>query len=145
MIRRATLEDAEPISTLFARAKDEMTYIPRIPDDVRPKLGGMYIARYEVWVREEDGRTVAFIGLGDDDMLEHIYVDPEFQSRGIGGELLAHAKRLRPDRLQLWVFQKNVGARRFYEREGFRLVKLTGGADNMEREPDALYEWTSDS
>jgi ribosomal protein S18 acetylase RimI-like enzyme len=46
-----------------------------------------------------------------------------------------------PDGLQLWVFQKNVGARRFYERHGFRLVELTDGAGNEENEPDARYEW----
>jgi len=40
------------------------------------------------------------------------------------------------------VFQKNTGAIRFYERHGFRLVKLTDGADNVEREPDALYYWS---
>ena len=40
------------------------------------------------------------------------------------------------------MFQKNDGARRLYERNGFRLVKLTDGADNMEREPDALYRWS---
>ena len=28
-------------------------------------------------------------------------------------------KELRPGRLRLWVFQRNVGARRFYERQGF--------------------------
>jgi hypothetical protein len=39
------------------------------------------------------------------------------------------------------VFQRNEDARRFYERRGFRLVRLTDGADNMEREPDALYAW----
>ncbi len=41
----------------------------------------------------------------------------------------------------LWVFQTNTGAIRFYERHGFELVKLTDGAENMEREPDALYRW----
>jgi len=55
--------------------------------------------------------------------------------------MLDEAKRLRPAFLQLWVFQLNEGARRFYERHGFRLVKLTDGAGNMERTPDALYEW----
>ena len=50
-------------------------------------------------------------------------------------------KRLRPERLELWVFQKNEAARRFYERRGFHLVRLSDGARNMEQEPDALYEW----
>ena len=64
-------------------------------------------------------------------------------SRGVGSSLLGRAKELRPQGLYLWVFQKNTGAIRFYERHGFRLVKLTDGAENMEREPDARYEWTS--
>ena len=41
----------------------------------------------------------------------------------------------------LWVFQRNEGARRFYERHGLRLAALTDGAGNEEREPDARYEW----
>ena len=43
--------------------------------------------------------------------------------------------------MRLWTFQRNQRARRFYERRGFRLVLLTDGADNEEKEPDALYEW----
>jgi putative acetyltransferase len=39
------------------------------------------------------------------------------------------------------VFQRNEAARRFYGRHGFHLVRLTDGAQNMEQEPDALYEW----
>ena len=58
----------------------------------------------------------------------------------MGSALLEKAKELRPDELYLWVFQKNP-ARRLYERSGFELVKLTDGAENMEREPDALYRW----
>ena len=73
-------------------------------------------------------------------MLEKLYVEPAEQNRGIGSALLDKAKELRPDELYLWVFQKNP-ARRLYERHGFELVKLTDGADNMEREPDALYRW----
>jgi ribosomal protein S18 acetylase RimI-like enzyme len=39
------------------------------------------------------------------------------------------------------VFQKNTGARRFYERYGFTLAELTDGLDTEEHEPDARYEW----
>jgi GNAT superfamily N-acetyltransferase len=74
-------------------------------------------------------------------VLERLYVEPDVQGQGIGTALLEQAKALRPGGLVLWVFQKNTGARRFYERHGFRLVKLTDGAENMEREPDALYQW----
>jgi ribosomal protein S18 acetylase RimI-like enzyme len=74
-------------------------------------------------------------------MLDHIYVHPDAQGRGIGTQLLERAMAQRPDGLRLWVFQKNGEARCFYERHGFHLVKLTDGAENMESEPDALYEW----
>lgn len=44
------------------------------------------------------------------------------------------------DTLRLWTFGKNVKARAFYERHGFRLIRTTNGSGNEEREPDALYE-----
>jgi ribosomal protein S18 acetylase RimI-like enzyme len=43
------------------------------------------------------------------------------------------------------VFQRNEGARRFYERRGFRLVGQRDGSENEEREPDAVYEWRAES
>ena len=100
----------------------------------------------EVWLAEENGRPLGFLAIRRSDqnrgeVLEKLYVDPEAQNRGVGTALLDQAKAMRPDGFVLWVFQENEGARRFYERHGFRLVELTDGADNMEREPDALYEW----
>ena len=117
-----------------------MAYLPRIPDDVRPRLGGLILERAEVSVADEAGQVLGFAGVSGGE-LTHLYTDPDAQNRGVGSALLAHAKSLRPDGLELWVFQRNEGARRFYERHGFRLVRLTDGAENMEREPDALYEW----
>ena len=140
MIRRATPDDAAAISDVFVRARDEMAYLPRIAAEVRPRLGGWFLERAELWVAEEDGRVVAFAGLEGSE-LSHLYVDPGAQGRGVGSALLDRAKSLRPEGIELWVFQKNDGARRFYERHGFRLVRLTDGAENMEREPDARYEW----
>ena len=141
MIRRATSADAAAVSRVFVRARDEMSYLPRIADEHRPLLGGWFIDRDEIWVAEQ-GEIVGFFGLNGDE-LSHIYVDPGRQGRGIGTEMLERAKALRPQRLELWVFQKNEGARRFYERHGFRLAELTDGSGNMENEPDARYVWTS--
>jgi len=139
-IRCATDADAPAIGAVFVRARDEMTYLPRIPDEDRPLLGDWFLERAELWVAEADGRVVGFVGIADDE-LAHLYTDPPFQNRGVGSALLEHARTLRPGGLHLWVFQENDRARRFYERSGFRLDRLTDGGENMEREPDARYVW----
>jgi putative acetyltransferase len=140
VIRRGSEADGDAIGRIFVRARDEMTYLPRIPDADRPRIGGWIAARHQVWTVEDRGRVVGFAGVSPG-WLDHLYVDPEFQGRGLGSMLLDHVKGLEPRVVSLWVFQKNAGARRFYERHDFRLEKLTDGSGNMEREPDALYVW----
>jgi ribosomal protein S18 acetylase RimI-like enzyme len=142
MIRRATTADAVQVSRVFVAARDKMAYLPRIDEKHRLLLGGWFIDRGPIWLADEDGAVVGFSGVKDGE-LTHLYVDPEAQNRGVGTALLAHAKTVSPERLELWVFQRNEGARRFYERHGFRLVQLTDGSGNMENEPDARYAWTS--
>jgi ribosomal protein S18 acetylase RimI-like enzyme len=61
----------------------------------------------------------------------------------LGALLLAAAKKESPRSLRLHVFQRNLSARRFYERRGFRLVELRDGSSNEEGEPDAVYECVS--
>jgi GNAT superfamily N-acetyltransferase len=145
-VRPAREEEIEALTLLFIRARNEMDYLPRVPDDAAVPIAARIREHEEIWVAEEDGRLVGFLGieasrnLAGAPVLEKLYVEPMDQNRGVGSALLDKAKELRPDELYLWVFQKNP-ARRLYERHGFRLVKLTDGAENMEREPDALYRW----
>jgi len=140
VLRQGSQADAAFVGEIFIRARDQMTYLPRIPEADRPKLGGWITAEHEMWVIEVEARIVAFAGTSTG-WLDHLYVDPGSQGAGFGSRLLEHIKGLQPDGLQLWVFQENAGARRFYERNGFRLEKLTDGSGNMEHRPDALYRW----
>jgi ribosomal protein S18 acetylase RimI-like enzyme len=147
VLRRATLDDAEVLArTLRSAMRSAMPSLPELhtPDEDIWFLSEIVLQNEEVWVAEEDGLVVGFTALGARDgvdFLQHIYVGPEHQGRGIGSELLARAKERRPAGFRLWVFQSNEGARRFYERHGLRLVEVTDGAGNEEKEPDALYEW----
>ena len=70
----------------------------------------------------------------DGDNLDHLYVPPGWQRRGIGLSLLTKAEALSPQRLELWTFQRNANARAFYEAYGFRAVAYTDGR-NEENEP----------
>lgn len=144
-IRPAREEEVEGLTELFIRARNEMEYLPRVPAEAAVPIAASIRNHEEVWVAEEDGRLLGFLGIEHSTnlgapVLERLYVEPAEQNRGVGSALLDKAKELRPDELYLWVFQKNP-ARRLYERNGFALVQLTDGGDNMEREPDALYRW----
>ncbi|ANL67299.1 GCN5-related N-acetyltransferase protein [Rhizobium phaseoli] len=84
-------------------------------------------------------KLVGVIAYGGE-WIEQLYVLPDFQGMGIGSLLLGCAKG-EMDELRLWTFQRNRGARAFYERHGFSAEEETGGVDNEEKEPDMLYHW----
>ena len=51
-------------------------------------------------------------------------------------------RRPRHEHLELWVFQRNLGAIAFYEAHGFAIVASTDGAGNEEHEPDHRMAWS---
>jgi putative acetyltransferase len=102
----------------------------------------------EVWVaprQDANEAPLGFIAIRFTDSeltwVDHLYADPDFYGQQIGSRLLGKGKALSPW-LQLWTFQRNMRACTFYEKHGFKLVRLTDGCGNEEKEPDALYEWT---
>jgi GNAT superfamily N-acetyltransferase len=142
-IRAATPSDSDAVAAIFLGAhRTSMRYLPESHSDeeVVAWFTGTVLAEEEVFAAEAGGAIVGFLALLGE-VLEHLYVRPDVQRRGVGSALLAHAKELRPDGFRLWVFQRNAPARRFYEARGLRLVELTDGSANEEHEPDALYEW----
>jgi GNAT superfamily N-acetyltransferase len=122
-------------------------------DHALPWLTGLHTPDEDRWFYRErvftgcqvhgafEGGALAAIIAFRSDWIDQLYVLPEVQGRGAGSELLQVAKRAF-DSLQLWTFQRNPGARRFYEARGFALVEETDGARNEEKEPDARYLWT---
>ena len=73
----------------------------------------------EVYVYAYDTEIQGFIGINDE-YVEGIFVSGEMQSQGIGKILLNYAKDKR-NKLFLNVYQKNVRAISFYQREGFEI------------------------
>ena len=134
--------DTQAVGDVFLAALAGMTYLPELytEEETRTFIRDVLLPNNEVWVAEDDGRVIGFVGLGED-VVRHLWVHPDQQNRGAGTALLALAKERRPSGLQLRVFQQNVGARRLYERHGFTLVGLGDGSGNEEGEPEAFYEW----
>ena len=144
-IRPADASDAAAVADLFIRSRHHaVPDIPplAVPDDrVREYIIGVVRQGREVWLAEaETGAAVGFMLL-EGDWIEQLYVDPAWTGRGIGTELVEVAKRRRPGGLQLWTFQSNRRAHRFYERHGFVAEERTDGSNNQERSPDVRYVW----
>ena len=99
----------------------------------------MVLSERETWVIEHDDTVVALLVL-EPGRIDQLYVDPDFTGRGLGSCLLAVAKAASPVGLDLWTFQANTRARRFYERHGFAAVAMTEG-ENEEGAPDVRYRW----
>jgi GNAT superfamily N-acetyltransferase len=122
-------------------------------DRALPWLVGLHTADEDRWFyRERVFKTCQVWGVSEraelkgiiafrEDWIDQLYVLPEAHGRGIGGALLRVAKSVFGS-LQLWTFQRNDKARRFYQARGFQLISETDGAENEEKEPAALYRWT---
>ena len=93
----------------------------------------------EVYVYEDDKMIQGFIGINDE-YIEGIFVSDEMQSRGIGKILLDYIKD-KKDRLQLKVYQKNVRAMSFYQREGFTIQSES--MDKFTGEKEYVMNWES--
>ena len=143
--RTAGIGDSAAAARLHrATVRACLPYLPELhsPAEDRAFFSDHLFARCTVWLAEhrDDGAMVGYIAFRPG-WVEHLFVAPSHQAQGIGGALLDRAKAAN-DRLELWVFQRNRAAIRFYETRGFRHVRSTDGSGNEEREPDALYAWT---
>ena len=142
-LRRARLDDMAALSRLHRKTVHEsLNYLPELhsaEEDLAFFEGQLY-PHNEIWIVEEDGAVLGYAAHSPG-WLNHLYVHPDHQGRGVGDVLVRRVKA-DDDHLQLWSFQKNDRARSFYERRGFVLEQLTDGEHNEEHEPDALYVWT---
>ncbi|AIR97810.1 GNAT family N-acetyltransferase [Streptomyces glaucescens] len=143
VIRRAAAADARPAADVWLRS-----FAAALPgvvrahsdDEVRDWFRRVVVPRHETWVAEAaDGLTGVMVLAGAE--LSQLYLDPGWRGRGLGDRFVALAKERRPEGLELWTFQVNGPARRFYERHGFVAAEWTDGSGNEEREPDVRYVW----
>jgi ribosomal protein S18 acetylase RimI-like enzyme len=141
-IRSVAAGDSAEVADVYIAALTGMTYLSRVYSEAenRAFVENVLLRYNEVWVAEEAGTVIGFVGFGESS-LRHLWVKPGDQNQGIGTALLEVAKKRSPDGLKLSVFQQNHGARRFYERHGFTLAELRDGTQNIEGEADAIYEW----
>ena len=140
MIRKLQNGDINRVTDLWLKTNLEAhNFIPE------PYWTGNYEAvkkmlpQAEVYVYEENKIIQGFVGV-QEEYIEGIFVSDEMQSRGIGKMLLDYIKD-KKDRLQLKVYQKNVRAMSFYQREGFTIQSES--MDEFTGEKEYVMNWES--
>jgi len=144
LLRKLELPDMDAAAAVHRAAFDQV--LPWLtglhtPEEDLQFFRERLFANCELWGAEDHTGLVGIIAFREG-WIDQLYVLPRAQRRGIGTALLDIA-RSKLARLELWTFQRNAQARRFYEARGFVLVEETDGSRNEEREPDARYLWSS--
>ena len=140
--------EGQSVAEVLLQARDVKE--PDIPNlvhsdnEVRGWVATVLMDQCEVWVAVVDSEIVGMMALRED-WIEQMYVAPGHTSRGIGARLIATAQDRRPAGLQLWTFEANRRAQRFYERHGFVAVERSDGSRNEAGAPDVRYRWTESS
>ncbi len=143
MIRPATENDAAVIAAFYCDIRRDIVPVIHPEHEVAEWIRTAMIPRRSSWVWEEGGEVVGWLDVHDG-WVNQLQCARGVTGKGIGKRLLDFAKERSPEGLRLWAFQVNVGARRFYAREGFVEEYLGDGTDNEEGEPDVRMVWSGD-
>lgn len=145
ILRPAVACDAQAIAIVHRTAmRVSLSFLPQLhtaSEDLE-FFSHRFLPANEVWVAEVEGVIVGYVGFNAA-WINHLYVLPDHQGQGIGPALLDKALADARPR-QLWTFQANARARKFYEDRGFVAVEFTQGQGNEEKTPDVRYLWRPD-
>jgi putative acetyltransferase len=141
-LRHACARDADEIANVYSASFRLLTFLPMLHtiDEYRWFIANVILKECMVTVAEDETGIVAFLARQGEEV-RLLYTRPDRIGMGAGTQLLDAAKSSGIDALELWCFQANERARRFYEARGFRPIRFTDGADNEERMPDIRYRW----
>lgn len=138
MIRRLQKKDVTRVAELWLNTNLKAhDFIPAQYWKSNYDLVKEMLSQAEVYVYEDGQKIQGFIGLDGDD-IEGIFVSDEMQSQGIGKALVDFIKAQKT-KLRLNVYQKNVRATHFYQKEGFEIQ--CEGLDEATGEKDYEMLW----
>lgn len=141
-LRKLTLADMDAAAAVHRASFNHA--LPKLaglhtPEEDRAFYRTQMFPACQVWGAEKQSKLVGIIAFRSE-WIDQLYVLPDAQGRGVGSDLLEIAQKAFPV-LNLWTFQCNARARRFYELNGFVAMRETDGSGNEEKEPDVLYRW----
>jgi len=140
--RRATADDIDAVSEVFSQSFRLLTFLPMLHTmaEDRTFIANVIFKDCEIIVAEDSSGIVSFLARQREEV-RLLHTRPDRVGRGAATLLIEVAKKSGVNALELWCFQANARARRFYEARGFRAIRFTDGARNEEKTPDVRYRW----
>lgn len=139
MIRKYTENDLAPILEIWLEASIKAHYF--VPAEFWQSqienMRNIYLPASETYVFESASHVVGFYALYENN-LAAIFVAPEWQGKGIGKQLLNHAKNQRTA-LTLSVYAENEPSYQFYLSQGFNVISEQ--ADEHTGQPEYTMRW----
>ena len=141
-LRHATDRDADAIAEPFFASHRLLTFLPMLHpiERYRRFVASVLLKECVVTVIEDDTGIISFLALQSEEVRQ-FYTRPDRIGRGAGTQLIEAVKSSGVAALELWCFQANARARRFYKARGLRAIGFPDGADNEEWVPDVRYRW----
>lgn len=127
-IRKARTGDLSRIAEIYV-CNNRINYLPIFKDEGYSFGELQVVSQVEYFKQREvmentyvfdDGLIRGFLQMKDTEICK-LYVEPFFQSRGIGEELIEYAK-IELHANMLWALEKNTRAVSFYKRHGFHVT-----------------------
>lgn len=147
LLRKASIADADGITNVYLTSRKKLVaFAPLVHTDesIHQWICKDLLPNEQVIVAEENKIIIGMMSLtkhGGIGRIRQLYILPSAVGRGIGSSMIKMAKSILGSPIQLYTFQENMGARRFYERHGFVAIEFNDGSDNEENCPAVLYEW----
>jgi putative acetyltransferase len=141
-LRRAAASDADEIANVYYASFRLLTFLPMLhtTEEYRWFVSNVTLKNARSRLTRTKAGSSLFLGRRGE-KVRLLYTRPDRIGMGAGTQLIDAAKASNVDALELWCFQANERARRFYEARGFQAIRFTDGADNEERMPDIRYRW----
>lgn len=147
LLRKATLADANAIANVYLSSRKKLvSFAPLAHTDesIYQWVQDVLLPSEQVIVAEEKGAVIGMMSLthkGGIGRISQLYIIPSAVGHGVGTLMIKMAKSILGSPIQLYTFEENIGARRFYERHGFQAIEFNDGSGNEENCPAVLYEW----
>ncbi len=140
MIRKFKEEDTVKVMTIWTKGNFEAhSFIDKDYWLLNfNKIKDEYLKKAETYVYVDNDEIKGFISLLDNGFIGALFVRKEYRRQGIGRKLINFVKD-KYDKLELNVYEKNVGAMLFYASLGFVNKKIQ--IDENTNEKEYVMEW----